>query len=142
MFRESSPRTKRSISSSASTFSSSREIFFREMMTFPSTAITSIYTRVPGRAYFTVLLRRLLSTRQASLPSAIMATDSSGWRNTGVSWAFSSLSANSPSAWFTDSTASSFVMSAVRFPVLALLISIRSSISFFKRWDCRLRTSR
>ena len=60
-------------------------MFFREMMTFPSSAITSIYTRVPGRAYFTVLLRRLLSTRQASLPSAIMATDSSGWRNTGVS---------------------------------------------------------
>ena len=61
-------------------------------------AILELYTRVPGRAYFTVLLRRLLSTRHASLPSAIMATDSSGWRNTGVSWAFSSLSANSPNA--------------------------------------------
>ena len=39
--REASPRTKRSMSSSALMFRESREMFLKEMHTFPSTATMS-----------------------------------------------------------------------------------------------------
>ena len=142
VFREASPRTKRSISSSALMFSSSREIFFREIITFPSTWAISTYSRVPGSAYFTAFCSRLDSVRHTSRPSARIITGDSGHRTTGIRGTAASLSANSPSAWFTASTASISVISTFIFPVVALLMSIRSSMNFFIRPDCRESTAR
>ena len=70
VWREASPRTKRSMSSSALTFSRSREMFFMLTATRSSRAVRSMYTRLPARAYLHTLLSRLSSTRQRSRPSA------------------------------------------------------------------------
>ena len=75
---EASPRTKRSISSSALTFRAAREMFFIEMTAAAPSVRTSTYTRVSGSAYFTTLLNRLSMTRQSSRPSAITAGAGSG----------------------------------------------------------------
>ena len=68
-----SPRTKRSIRSSAEMFSSLRETFLMLTVASCSSAAAAAYTRVPGIAYLHMLFIRLSITRLSSLPSAITA---------------------------------------------------------------------
>ena len=89
--RELSPRTKRSVSSSAEIFSGYREIFFTTIRTPSSPASVDRYTLVPGMAYLQMLLIRLSSTRHSSRPSAMAAAPGSHSDSTGSSTCFSSL---------------------------------------------------
>ena len=142
VLRDSSPRTKRSISSSLDMLSGYRDVFRKMSSPCPPFSRRSTYTRVPGCAYLQILFIRLSITRQKCLPSAITYTGVSGFWISSVRSAAFSLCSNSPTICTTETPASSFSRCTARLPVEAFDASIRSSISFFSRFDWRSNTSR
>ena len=96
--RERSPRTKRSVSSSPVMFSGSLEMLRKVTNARPSFTEVVRYTRVPGRAYFTMFVIRLENTRQSSCPSARILGCSLAAVSTGSSCFCRKRSVNSPAA--------------------------------------------
>ena len=142
VFRELSPRTKRSISSSPLMFSCWAEILRKVTVARPASLSRLIYTRVPAMAYLHTLFSKLSKTRHMCRPSAIIVTGSFGFVTTSSSPAAFSFSAYSPAHWSMSTPSSQRSKLTFRLPVLALEASIRSSMSFFSLADWRDRTSR
>ena len=142
VFREVSPRTKRSISSSPEILSGYFDIFLKVITAFLSLTVKSIYTRVPGSEYLHTFPVRFSSTRHKCRPSAIILTGASGTVSTGVSPAFLSRSSNSPTVCESKTPASHSESSTFKLPLDAFEASTKSSISFLRRLDCLSSTSK
>ena len=142
VFREASPRTKRSMSSSAEMFSGSAEMLRKMMVTCSSVAWQVRYTRVPGWAYFWMLLKRFSNTRHSRRPSAEMRGVPSAGVRQRVSFLAARRSSYSPVVWPRKTFTSVGWRSTLRLPVVALEASTKSSVSFFRRADWRSSTSR
>ena len=130
-----SPRTKRSVSSSGLIFNGFSDTFLMVKMAWPSSSITSTYTRLCSMAYLNALVYRFSRTLHSRRPSARIISTSSGTLHTRSRRRMVNRSSNSPLVCCTSSTRSISDISSFMLPELALEASTRSSVSVFRRWD-------